>query len=347
MAFDPTDTETPGATGEAEGGRRSGSFGDYLRRQRTLRGVSLDDIARATRIHLGALQALEEDDRTRLPADVFVRGFIRNYALQVGLDPEETVSRYIQAGGEAFAGGGPLPSEREELTGSRAIRSRPPGRSGRWLLLGLLAGLVGLALYLLLGPVLQGPQEMLPAPEHPTGQATPPSGELPAPAPVPSPSAPPAPALPAEVTPASPVASPPPGSIPPPGPPAAAGRGAVPAGSSAGMTAPGPEGPAAAPGSPPPLAQGAAADPGSGLLLEARFTARNWVRVELDGQTLRDTIYEPGQSQAWRAKERIFIHAGNGGGVLVTVNGQELGPLGRPGEIVRRSFPESAVKPRP
>jgi cytoskeletal protein RodZ len=69
-------------------------FGQYLSRQRELRGITLAQIADQTRIGVSNLKALEEDDRSRLPARVFVLGHIRAYAQAIGLNPDEAALRY-------------------------------------------------------------------------------------------------------------------------------------------------------------------------------------------------------------------------------------------------------------
>lgn len=61
-------------------------IGTTLREARLERGLSIDEVARATRISSRFLIALEQDDYEELPAPVYVRGFIRLYAEQVGLD---------------------------------------------------------------------------------------------------------------------------------------------------------------------------------------------------------------------------------------------------------------------
>jgi cytoskeleton protein RodZ len=75
--------------------RRTPSFGEELRRERLVRQVSLDEIARATKISRPLLRALETSDLGRLPAPVFTRGFIRAYARQLGLEPEALVNAYL------------------------------------------------------------------------------------------------------------------------------------------------------------------------------------------------------------------------------------------------------------
>lgn len=70
------------------------SLGEYLRRKRELREVTLEEIATITRICTRYLQALENDDYESIPADVFVKGFLRAYAKCVGLAPNEIISMY-------------------------------------------------------------------------------------------------------------------------------------------------------------------------------------------------------------------------------------------------------------
>ena len=69
--------------------------GAELRAARTAKGITLFEIARRTRIGVATLQALEENDRDRLPPPVFTRGFVRACALELGLDPVETPQRYL------------------------------------------------------------------------------------------------------------------------------------------------------------------------------------------------------------------------------------------------------------
>ena len=70
-------------------------FGTKMRRLREERGVSLRQIADATKISIGALEALERNDISRLPGGIFSRAFVRSYATEVGLNPEETVRDFM------------------------------------------------------------------------------------------------------------------------------------------------------------------------------------------------------------------------------------------------------------
>ena len=62
------------------------SFGENLRHEREMRGVSLREIADATKISVRFLQALEEDRVDVLPGGLFPRAFVKQYALFLGLD---------------------------------------------------------------------------------------------------------------------------------------------------------------------------------------------------------------------------------------------------------------------
>jgi cytoskeletal protein RodZ len=75
--------------------RTSGSFGARLRDARERRGVSLRQIADATKISVAVLEALERNDISKLPGGIFGRAFVRNYAIEVGLDPEATIVDFI------------------------------------------------------------------------------------------------------------------------------------------------------------------------------------------------------------------------------------------------------------
>ena len=62
-------------------------FGGKLRLARERRGISLRQIAASTKISVGALEALERNDVSKLPGGIFSRAFVRSYAVEVGLDP--------------------------------------------------------------------------------------------------------------------------------------------------------------------------------------------------------------------------------------------------------------------
>ena len=70
------------------------SLGDILRAQRERKGIVLDQAADDTRIRLKFLRALEDGDHNALPGAVYTKGFLRNYAEYLDLDPGELVAVY-------------------------------------------------------------------------------------------------------------------------------------------------------------------------------------------------------------------------------------------------------------
>lgn len=73
------------------------AFGERLRREREMRGVSLDDIARSTKIGTRFLRALEEEHFEILPGGIFNKSYVRSYAHYLGIDEEEAVADYMVA----------------------------------------------------------------------------------------------------------------------------------------------------------------------------------------------------------------------------------------------------------
>src|SRR3989338_3413 len=70
------------------------SLGEYLKKERELKMVTIEEIAHITRISTRFLYALEKNDYESLPANVFVKGFLRAYAKCVGLNADEVISIY-------------------------------------------------------------------------------------------------------------------------------------------------------------------------------------------------------------------------------------------------------------
>lgn len=71
-----------------------GSVGSYLRKERELRQISVAEVAQTTRIPVRILQQIENDQFEGLAAEVFVRGFLRAYARELGLDEKEVLEQY-------------------------------------------------------------------------------------------------------------------------------------------------------------------------------------------------------------------------------------------------------------
>ena len=194
--------------------------GARLAEARAAKQLSVAQVAEKLKLTVRQIEAIEAEDLARLPAAVFVRGFVRNYARLVELSPDALL-------GDSQ----PVAVATEKITApSEGLRyETSPLR--RWLVLPL----VGMLLFMVLVAVLyawlsQGEEAYVPDTPHVLPQASPPGPAVapppllppPEPAPaegtpltLPPPSAPEAPAVPA---PPAPVSAPQPGPSPTPPP---------------------------------------------------------------------------------------------------------------------------------
>ena len=67
-----------------------------LRLHRERQQMTLDDIARVTRVRRELYEGLENNDLSRWPRGLYARAWVRMYANLVGLDPEETVNEFCR-----------------------------------------------------------------------------------------------------------------------------------------------------------------------------------------------------------------------------------------------------------
>ncbi|MGH9886345.1 MAG: helix-turn-helix domain-containing protein, partial [bacterium] len=93
----------------------------WLRAGRVQRGMSLDDVAKVTKIQARILERLEAGRLDGLPAEVFVRGFIRSVARCVGLDEREALQRYAACGATALSSAEMIPTVRSLGPSTRAL----------------------------------------------------------------------------------------------------------------------------------------------------------------------------------------------------------------------------------
>ena len=77
-----------------------GAFGDRLRREREMRGITLEEITESTKISRRHLEALEGEHFDQLPGGVFNKGFVRAYARFLGIDGDQVVADYSAASNE-------------------------------------------------------------------------------------------------------------------------------------------------------------------------------------------------------------------------------------------------------
>ncbi len=63
-----------------------------------------------------------------------------------------------------------------------------------------------------------------------------------------------------------------------------------------------------------------------------------WIRVHADSETVFEEVAPPGFSRTFEASRVVGIRAGDAGAVRVEVNGQDVGPLGEPGQVLERDY---------
>jgi cytoskeleton protein RodZ len=317
------------------------SVGSHLRELRTRRGISLDEMARITRVAPRYLQALENDATGELPAPVFIRGFIRAYCQALGESPDEALSYYDGRDGRTTprsgAGAPPRASDGGDTRGRSAV-----------VISFVLLVVLGIALFAVTLVIRPGDRM-----ERSTNEIHPPSpAAAPSPALAPRAPAAAAPAAPAPATSATPMptAATQPAST---GSPQAA-PGAKPAAGTPSRLD-GPPRPAAPPSqattvpdansaavrTAPPVGPAASLEAVAGSVsapyrLIARTNDLTWIRVRTeDGRTSEETL-SAGEVREWVSDRPFILTVGNAGGVSLELNGRALPSLGPRGVVVPR-----------
>jgi cytoskeletal protein RodZ len=284
-------------------------FGEYLRREREMRGVSLEEISTATKISIRFLQAIENEELSKLPGGIFTRSFVRTYARYLGLDEERVLADCQLAG-----------QQKPDVDIPRITTNRPlpHGSASRTRITALLmAGVLLAGGYALFRYSRRIMEQQSSAPI-----VIPPSAPAPGANPPPNPALgqPSTPALPESspsmtATSASPAAGAPTALGTPQGGPLSLGAKATPAKPSA-----------------PAEAAGAVA-PTTDLVLQVTATERTWVGVDADGKTVLQKVLGPNEVENLKGHDSFDVTIGNAQGVVLTLNGKTLKPLGHRGEV--------------
>ena len=277
------------------------SLGGYLRQERELRHLSLQDISAATKVQLTFLQALERNDYDRLPPAPFVVGFLRAYAQCLNLHPEAIVAVYHQLyGSSERLHGHQLP------VAYQVRRSRPIAWKGIGVIVAVMVLLAGFT-----WSVLRSGSEARPgapplAAEHQLEKAK-------AAAPVAAIAASETRLLPpSERVSTLPQASPVPAAERPQsirGPAASDGLGATP--STGELLARASE-------------QSSSLTPSETLVLQATAVEDTWLRVDVDGKDRHALLLTAGKSVQWEARNRFVLKIGNARGTRLMVNGRDV-----------------------
>ena len=280
-----------------------GSFGDRMRREREMRGITLDEIAESTKIARRHLESLEKEDFDSLPGGIFNRGFVRSYARYLGIDEDQAVNDYAAAAAEPVEPENTFPIEVSEPD-----PKLNPRRSTVPLVLALLALVAVLAIFWARNRTSRSEN-----PEPGTTAAASTSNASRPQAPQPS-------AVPAQ-KPASPSPT-----------PTSESEKAVAANSSSpSATAVQPSAPADSP----------APERLFSVVIRAKEDA--WVSLVADGKTVFARVLTAGEQQSVRAGKRIVFTTGNAGGVDVIFNGRTLGAIGNESEVRSLTFTPSGL----
>jgi cytoskeleton protein RodZ len=273
-------------------------FGEKLRRERELRGISLDQISTATKISTRMLKALEDEKFDLLPGGIFNKGFIRSYAKFLGIDEEQAVADYVAATGTD-----------EPINNLPQIADIPERRSPEvdegtisW------TAIVVLVLIVAAGYGAWTYHNHRKAEKE--GRAT--RAPVPAPSPVP-------------IKAAAPTSS-----QPSPGTPKAS---TVKAPSSTPLETGGKGVPASTPS--PAALKTESTEPAPKLAVDVviHTSEESWVQAIADGRTVFSETLPAASEKHVTASRRITLTIGNAGGVEVTYNGATLPDIGGPGKV--------------
>jgi cytoskeleton protein RodZ len=282
-------------------------LGRLLREARTAKELSLADVESATRIRQKYLEALENGEFAKLPRGAVARGFLRTYAAYLGLDVSEMLNRYSEESGDA---GDEV--EIAEPGKPRLVDYRPlevelhdptQARWWPWLVALLIVIAVGAGIIWVLNRY-QGWNLLAAFGPAPTATATPTATMMPTRYVVTAtPESTSTPVLPTPTSDLLPLPTP---TVPP-------------------TITPTPR-PTATP------------EVVTGISLELSIPQRAWVRVIVDGAVASEGTLEAGTTRTWEANDSISVRTGNGGGVNLALNGEDLGLMGNVGQVVERTW---------
>jgi cytoskeleton protein RodZ len=284
-------------------------FGENLRREREMRGVSLEEISAATKISIRFLRAIENEELSKLPGGIFTRSFVRTYARYLGLDEERVLADCQLAGRQ---------KPEVDIRRITASRARPNGAAS-WTRIAVLlvAGVLlasGYALFRYSRRIMEQ--------RGSTPMVIPPSGPAPGTNP---------PANPAPVQPSTPVLSESNPSLKATSTSPAAGAATAPGTLPSGPPSPRARANPAAQSATPETANAVAAY--TDLVLQVAATERAWVAVDADGRTVLQKVLNPNEVANLKGHDSFDVTVGNAQGVVLTLNGETLKPLGRHGEV--------------
>jgi len=147
--------QLPGAANEPAGGP-----GARLMAERRAQGLSLGDIARQLKLSVRQVEALERDDHAAFSGAVFVRGFLRNYAKLLHLNPDFLLEQVSVAALAPIAPAAVPAVPAVRMPASADRRDRRPRNFG-------VLGGIAILVVLVLAALYEGRQKQVPVPVAP------------------------------------------------------------------------------------------------------------------------------------------------------------------------------------
>ncbi|MBH0196064.1 MAG: helix-turn-helix domain-containing protein [Nitrospira sp.] len=297
------------------------SVGEFFRQVRETKGLTVDEVSSKTRIRSDFVKALEDGNFSKLPDQVFARGFVRSYARSLGLDEEDAIQRFAKSAGNFYE----KQDERERLKVRQAEEERK--RQSNRKAVAVAIGIAVLALIFLLSreqsTVLKRaePEPAFPKQSTQTVKDAPVAATTKEPEPT------------AESTKSSAPVAASPTSVPdarrsePTPPPIAASK---PEPETVSAISVGTDGPLSGISL---EAAGSMADPQ--LVLDLEATELSWVVVQIDNGSPQESLLRPGEKAQWKGRDQFVLTLGNAGGVKAELNGKPQKPFGPSGKIAR------------
>lgn len=295
------------------------SFGANLKRERELRGISLQEISEATKISVRLLKAIESDRHELLPGGVFRKSFIKSYARHLGMNEETVLQEYCLAAEIASPSS---PAEEKFDLGKTVTTFLNRNMRGA---IGICIAIVLVGLSLWLSSKSGG--------NHATGG--PEISEKPT-ARVASEQSPPS-SVPSQVAVASHLGETPPVAASKPSPIQKTGTPLTPSAVELkvlGERAKKPETPRAVPENPVPESSKSGEPPKPGeLMLGIDATEECWLSVSSTDSALYSGILQSEQSKKFSLQKALKLTVGNAGGVRLSINGKPFAALGKSGQV--------------
>jgi cytoskeleton protein RodZ len=320
---------------------RVGTFGERLRREREMRGITLDEIATATKISARNLRALEDEKFNQLPGGVFNRGFVRAYAKFLGIDEDNIVAEYIAASQDTEAAREQkLKAELEKAEfkkekDEQEIQLEP---RSQW---GSIAAIVLIAVLAYGGYSIYQKRKAERAQQQQRQSHVEPQGVAP------TTQAPPETQQPATTTPSSePSVTPDAGqtSQPPQGPGSSTVQPATPPSTPKKETSPTTATSNATAASSATPASNTTATSTAPINVSMKAREETWVEVKADGKTLLSAVLPAGTERSFKASERIEVKLGKAAGVELSYNGKTVQNPANIQDVRKLTFTQSGYE---